>query len=498
MPDKIDKYVIDNELIDKGWEQMQVILERELPVEKEKRRIFPIWWWSSGIAASVLLAGLFIFDKNEAMIVENKAQLQVTQPTIKMADNEAVLSESPSNIIQSQNKNLLIDNKNTTITTHISKDNALIKMDKTKLASVGKEKLSKGVEIPKGAVSQGVINDNVIAGTVVEPLSVKANTSISSHIKTEAQDNAIGKTQSESLRSTLALVPYLSTPAFTELNAKAVEKDFGIKKASVATKLPKKFRHGIFGRINYMGFIDNSFAFGYMNQYKIGKRHHLQTRLYAERNSRFVRTITETYKLPKALFDNKSTSSFPSALGDTTVSQVVYPFYENCACAAIARQNNISSVLEKNDRLYVLANSWHIGLGANYAYRLSPRWELASGFGLSYAMKSLEYNFAIYEKNTLLENQGSSDSNTPVINNIGAGNSGFVSQQNSAYANFAKEQEVFNRLDGYWELGMNFYVNKRFSLGGSYRRGVIDITKNDALGIKDYNRTLTMQSVFFF
>lgn len=493
MPDKIDKYVVDNELIDKGWEQMQAILDKEMPINQKKRRILPIWWWSSGIAASLLLASLFLFKENKTNLVNQNMQNQISQSGVNQSSNHSLLSEDKATSTQTKRNSLPIDKNITFIPKSITSMEAnAVKMKNTERTPDNTVTATASNHI-QGVGNQNINKENAVLTNVTESSTTLGNNAtILSQTKTEAQDNAVRKTNSESLRSTLAFVPTLATP-FANENTVTTAFDFGIKKASVAAKLPRKFRHGIFGRINYMGFIDNGFSFGYLNQYRINKRHHLQTRLFAERNSRFVHVITETYTLPKVLFDSKMTSNLPNVSGDTMITQVVYPFYENCACAAIARQNNISSTLSENKDVYVLANSWHLGIGVNYAYRLSPRWEASGGFGLSYAAKALEYTFAISNNNSLLESStldGSSNTGSFSPNTSGV--------TNAAYVNFAKEQEIFNRLDGYWEIGMNFYINKRLSLGGGYRRGLIDITKNDALNIKDFNRAITMQSVFFF
>lgn len=491
MPDKIDKYVIDNELIDKGWEQMQAILEREMPVEKKKPRILPIWFWSSGIAASLLLASLLVFKEDKSKVENQFVQNQTIQSTNEVAKDKVLMSEIATSTIQSHNKSLPIEKINTPI---ITKNKA----SKNTSADAQIEKEISD-DIVKNNNLQNIENQNIdkeilTKVTTDKLFEVGANNSILSQTKTEAQDNAVRKTNSESLRSTLAFMPTLATP-LANVNTVTTAFDFGIKKASVAAKLPRNFRHGIFGRINYMGFIDNSFSFGYLNQYRINNRHHLQTKLFVERNSRFVHTITESYTLSKALLDTKAAQNIPNLQGDTTITQVVYPFYENCACAAIARLNNVPSVLSKNDDVYILANSWQLGLSANYAYRFAPRWEVSSGFGISYAVKALEYSFAVNYNNSNFKELENHTTNLPSLDNS---NVATLNSADNTYINFAKNQEVFNRLDGYWEIGMNFYVNKRLSLGGGYRRGLIDITKNDALNIKDFNRAITMQSIFFF
>jgi hypothetical protein len=510
MPDKIDKYVIDSELVDKGWKQMQQMLDKEMPERKKVIAMPRKFFWTFSIAASVLLAGFFVFK-------EQKADVSVATESVKTTNTSNIETVEKSAQISSEK----LKNSNIRTSNNANASN-LIGIPNHNLPIEDKNTLTKGITpSPKtnsyksqnrqfDAVSSSILNDNA-AQIVASERNVEATTDAMHSIEniensnesnsnvndkttttnpndkqTEAQDAAVAKTNSIPLRSTLALTPQLASPLVkikTKDNAPEVE----LTKASVATKLHQKIRHGVFGRINYTGIIDNGYTFGYINQYNIQKRHHLQTRLYAERNSRVAHVITETFIMPKALIEKSSTSS-ANVIGDTVISQIVYPFYIQCGCSTIARQNNIPSSYTEFKNEYVIANSWHLGIAANYSYRLSPRWELSSGVGLSYAIKSLEYAFIIKESGFSKSYNIFNDPSTPV---------GTVTT-NEAFSNLGVQQNIFSRWDGFWEFGANFYVNKRFSLGASYRKGFIDITKNDALNIKEYNNALTMQSIFFF
>ena len=48
----------------KGWKQMQLMLDQELPVEKSKRRFVPWFWFSSVAAVLVLGAAMFFMNQN--------------------------------------------------------------------------------------------------------------------------------------------------------------------------------------------------------------------------------------------------------------------------------------------------------------------------------------------------------------------------------------------------------------------------------------------------
>ena len=220
---------------------------------------------------------------------------------------------------------------------------------------------------------------------------------------------------------------------------------------------------------------------------KIQGKHSLQARVFAERNTRFVHLISETFTVPKSILGKGSMSSVPNVNSDTTFSQIIYPFNENCTCALIAQANNFNGTYVEDKNAYVLLNSTHIGLGINYNYRITPRWDLNTGFGFSYAVKELQYKLQVFDSlvnSSQFDPVSGSNINNKDVQNL--------------YSQQLAQQRIFSRWDGYFELGANFHVTNRFALGAAYRYGIIDITKNDSFGKKDYNTFGVMQGIFYF
>ncbi len=482
MPDKIEKYLIDKELIDSGWADMQAILDREMPVTEKQRRILPFWWWSGGFAiAAMLLAGLFVLRESNNNAANMAKNTTVPKPesisTQSSSLSEKTASEAANTIIPSTKNDTPIDKINTPTKTSIATKKEAKKQVKIKQNS------------PKSAI---LVNGNVTNNELVvaEKKSHQTN-----EIVAQKADNELFKKEDTSpkLDRVVVEMPENLAQNSKKLNPLAAEM-FPPTFVKMAIKTPKQkaFQHALFARFNYVGLIDNGYSYGYLLRKNLKGRHSLQARLFAERNTRFVHTISETYTIPKELLLQSSLSPTISNT-DTTFSQIVYPFNENCACAAIARANNYSAISTAEDKnTYVLLNSTHIGLGLNYAYRLNPRWELSAGFGFSRAIKEIQYTVAVSNASIELPDNIKTSNQEPINTTP---NPNYFKNYNTLQYD---TEQIFNRLDGYWEFGANFHVTKRFVIGGGYRRGIIDITKNDALGKKDFNKFGIMQGIFYF
>ena len=63
---------------DKGWQSMQSILDREMPVEKKKRRLLFLWW--SGVAMIIALAtAVIMWNQNkESDFVDQQQEVAIT------------------------------------------------------------------------------------------------------------------------------------------------------------------------------------------------------------------------------------------------------------------------------------------------------------------------------------------------------------------------------------------------------------------------------------
>ena len=102
----MEKYQFDENLIGEGWSKMNVILDKEMPVEKKKRRAF-IFWFStvSGIAATIFLSWLAL----SYLSVSNKNESKNTLATTQNVEVITEVNTTP-NITKStvENNNIII------------------------------------------------------------------------------------------------------------------------------------------------------------------------------------------------------------------------------------------------------------------------------------------------------------------------------------------------------------------------------------------------------
>jgi hypothetical protein len=472
MPDRLEKYPIDNKLIDDGWVQMSAMLDTAMPVTEKRRRVIPIWWWRTGIAAAVLLTATTLWHRNNSSNTQATHQVQNSSTTTpSVADNSFIKqAEIATTKEQFSTPNQLttpIDKKNTPIKkANINATNSISKASTKVAHSTAKQKIILPISENKNTAQ---VTDNEI---------VKTN-------KSEIKANEIGISTSEK-HSHFELLS-----ALMGLKIQPIEKltlaSPAFAKILIKHKLPRPYQHGFFARVNYGGLIHNGYTYGYILRKNIAGKHNVQARLYVEKNTNFVHTVTENYTLSKDLLKGMNTS-IPTITSDTTISRIIYPFTENSDIIVLARQNSIQATTNEDVNQYILLNSKHLGASMNYGYQISPRVELTLGLGFSRTIENIQYGFEI---------GGSTESNGKVSTVTHFDLLNTPSNKDQVTTLF-DNQKIFNRWDGYYEWGMNYKVTPRFSIGGLLRRGIIDITKNDALGKKEYNNFLVMQGIYYF
>ncbi len=99
---------IDGEFTDQAWQEMQAILDQEMPVRNKKRR-FVFWWYTGGIAVAASLIGLWIVhvpDENIIEINNNITAETILKPTeqTEPLNNDLLTSENKVNNHSSNKK----------------------------------------------------------------------------------------------------------------------------------------------------------------------------------------------------------------------------------------------------------------------------------------------------------------------------------------------------------------------------------------------------------
>ncbi len=472
MPDRLDKYPIDNKLIDDGWSQMSAMLDTAMPVTEKRRRVIPIWWWSAGIAAAVFLSVITFGHKNNVPNIQanqqeksNNIATTTTSVAEKTLPKQAEIV-APTPTISTQNQAITpIDKKNTPFKkTRINASNSILEASPKMANTIAEKKLVSPTSENQPTTQ---VPDNKLV-TEEKSETKLIETSISASEK---------RSHFELLSTLMGLnikqlkTPIAASPAFAKIMIKH--------------KIPRPYQHGLFARANYGGLIHNGYAYGYTLRKNIVGKHNLQARLYIEKNTNFVHTVTENYTLSKNLLKDPN-STTPSITSDTTISRIIYPFTESSDIVTLARQNSIQANTTEDLNQYILLNSKHLGISMNYGYQIAPRVELTLGLGFSRTIQNIQYDFQI---------GGSAEKNIKMSSNALFDN---LDSNQSRVAELFENQKTFNRWDGYYDFGLNYKVTRRFSIGGLLRRGIIDITPNDELGKKEYNNFLVMQGIFYF
>lgn len=68
-----DNYNIDEQFINQGWEDMERLLDQEMPVQRKKRRLLAWWWWGTATAATIALLAVVVYQSvlpNEIVLDE--------------------------------------------------------------------------------------------------------------------------------------------------------------------------------------------------------------------------------------------------------------------------------------------------------------------------------------------------------------------------------------------------------------------------------------------
>lgn len=97
--------------MDSNWEKMAVILDKEMPVKKERRRIIPLWWWYAAVLLPFIICTYSNFDlsrnKVESFSSQNNGTINDQQRKetagLNVGDKSTINTENESNDIIVEN-----------------------------------------------------------------------------------------------------------------------------------------------------------------------------------------------------------------------------------------------------------------------------------------------------------------------------------------------------------------------------------------------------------
>jgi hypothetical protein len=115
MRDKELKSYMDPAFSDLAWKKMEEVLDRELPVEKKKRRLV-VWFWMAAGLALLVAGSIYLFGNDPYMEYQNSTEQPVAfdsnekvAPSITITDSETLIDHAKAdNNLNSEQK---IENK---------------------------------------------------------------------------------------------------------------------------------------------------------------------------------------------------------------------------------------------------------------------------------------------------------------------------------------------------------------------------------------------------
>ena len=220
MPDNSNKS-FDKEFENLAWEKMNALLDRELPVRK--RRLLPVWFWWTGIAAVMIFAaGLWyhfdykadrVNENNTLIALENKS---ATQPYVKvieciddlLAVHNEYFTNKAQKITRSQDHKIA-GSQDDSITR--SQDHKITRSQNEKLASQD-HKITRSQDHKIKASK-----DDSITGSQNEKLASQDHSiTRSQHLKiTASQDHSITRSQDKKITRSKDEIP-LQAFTFTD------------------------------------------------------------------------------------------------------------------------------------------------------------------------------------------------------------------------------------------------------------------------------------------
>lgn len=452
MPDNIDKYNIDDDFVDAGWEQMKNLLDANMPEEKKKKRIIPFWWWlgsSIGIAAAMLCGWLILQPtaKNDLHYVECKVQDKLND---KIASND--IRNNPVQIITTNEPNKSAFASSETTNTNI------------KSASFY---ATKQVLTP---ISNNEVADNSISiNTLPNPMAVSVTNTV-----VPMEQPIVGRMNP----STLSTIPMLNlhladripVPIYPNPHFEDTKKNIVSSKALL---------HGISLRGSYFTTQQYAFSVSYTLKKTIDTKNNIQARIGAEYHTLKLPVVTASYTIPANVLDNKSIGN-TSQSNDTTIYNIAYPYTTANLAKDYALSNNIAAKYYTESNNNLQTNYIVSGAEIAYGYSCFRKLELTAGLGYIYRIKSITRSQSSLEK---VNSSSALDNNPSYLKE--------AITQNELTHNI-------NRQDVYLTAGVNYYFTKKFNVGIGFRKGFIDFTKNDPLNTKSNLNFGYLQSVFYF
>ena len=433
-------------LVDKGWGQMSSILDKEMPVEKDRRR--PFLWWFFGVAALLLVSftGYVILDsdKNGAATDQEVpvAGLVNTKSANNQEDKKTDFSPSPSDNLSSEESQI----KSSPAKAETGSINSIPEINISKQASSANEdgiqaSLSDKVETAKVIQDQDRVeestesskdneiqDENNLTPDESELSEVKASLSTASSELTNAPARESFSYKSLSALDIMSLEKNesnfdyepLNTPKELKSNSRKI--DYRVYGGGL-TETRSPFLGGLAGigvelPLSSKFSINAGLEYNYLNRSEIGT---------GRNEDRAVQYNTG------GIFVGNPLSNIPPLVGNNTFTEV----------------NDL--VFEEQ-----IQDLHYIAMPIGVEYRFHPRWGVNAGFAVAYLASSrLSEAFTV----DLQSDDESMDTN-------------------EFYQVNTDSRDGLNLWDFQFDTGIRFYVSRRIDISFNYRHGLTSVVGN--------------------
>tara|TARA_R110002049_G_scaffold81404_1_gene206946 strand:- start:53 stop:1399 length:1347 start_codon:yes stop_codon:yes gene_type:complete len=325
---------MENKNIDKFFQEKLKNLEAtptkrvwnniETNLKKKKRRVLPIWWFSSGIAALLILGFLLSPSSNNTINTINKSPIIIANPSFKTQDSNSKKTDSVFNAIK---KEIIIVEEN-----KASKKKHIINKKQRETRFLLAEKPKKKIQDSKISKIENSVNKNIL----LSEKTIKENLNIKKKKIRIAKENVLSKTEKTSNLVETNKLKNSKKEVLIAINKDKKEETLRNKKTWTVSPVVAVINSNSFSNSSPINKNlgnstrgNNSYSYGIQVGYELNKKWTIQSGIH----------------LQEIIYSNNQIAINPTK---TSISNVVFNSGENYALQDISSEGFDSSSLSLN------------------------------------------------------------------------------------------------------------------------------------------------------
>lgn len=325
---------MENKNIDKFFQEKLKNLEAtptkrvwnniETNLKKKKRRVLPIWWFSSGIAALLILGFLLFPSSNNTINTINKSPIIIANPSFKTQDSNSKKTDSVFNAIK---KEIIIVEEN-----KASKKKHIINKKQRETRFLLAEKPKKKIQDSKISKIENSVNKNIL----LSEKTIKENLNIKKKKIRIAKENVLSKTEKTSNLVETNKLKNSKKEVLIAINKDKKEETLSNNKTWTVSPVVAVINSNSFSNSSPINKNlgnstrgNNSYSYGIQVGYELNKKWTIQSGIH----------------LQEIIYSNNQIAINPTK---TSISNVVFNSGENYALQDISSEGFDSSSLSLN------------------------------------------------------------------------------------------------------------------------------------------------------